>query len=276
MAKKKKSAKKAVTRKTSSTGSSKAAGASRKAGKSKAASKKEVAATTTASGAKATGRKKTAARSTSTTARKTKKKTTTRPKAAQQPAEAPPAPVEHQQGATAPAAPPATHTDATGPGNTGPGGNGQPLDPQTIAQMLADPDREPPTEDELRKVKTGLTKRDLEHFRQRLLEHRAELLGDVESLNDERNSRSGNISNLPLHMADVGSDNYEQEFTLGLLASERRLLAEIEDALYRMEQGYYGVCVETGVPIKRERLEAKPWAKYCIEVVREKERRGEL
>ncbi len=132
------------------------------------------------------------------------------------------------------------------------------------------------TEAQLRKVKTGLTKKDLLNYRQLLLEKRAEIVGDVTSMEgDARNNSGGNLSSMPMHMADIGSDNYEQEFTLGLVESERKLLREIDDALMRIHKGIYGVCLETGVPIARARLDAKPWAKYCIEVAREKERLGE-
>ena len=92
---------------------------------------------------------------------------------------------------------------------------------------------------------------------------------------DARNANAGgNLSTMPMHMADVGSDNYDQEFTLVLVESERKLLGEIEEAIVRIQHRIYGVCVETAVPIGRARLDAKPWAKYCIEVAREKERMG--
>jgi DnaK suppressor protein len=134
----------------------------------------------------------------------------------------------------------------------------------------------PLTDEQLRKVKTGLTRRDLDRYRDLLQQKRAEILGDVDSLQiDARNKNTGgNLSNMPLHMADVGSDNYEQEFTLGLVESERALLREIDEALLRIKNRTYGVCLERGIPIAKPRLDAKPWAKYCIEVAREKERRG--
>lgn len=135
-------------------------------------------------------------------------------------------------------------------------------------------DGDDPTPEQLRKVKTGLSKKDIEAFRKLLFEKRAELLGDVASLEFDSRNESGNLSNMPLHMADVGSDNYEQEFTLGLVESERKLLREIDDALIRIIEGTYGVCLKTAEPISRARLEAKPWAKYSIEVVREMERQG--
>ena len=132
----------------------------------------------------------------------------------------------------------------------------------------------PPTPQELRKVKSGLKAKDLRVFRQQLLERRAEIIGDVQGLEAARSGSAGELSHMPLHMADVGSDSYEQEFMLGLMQSERLLVVEIDEALQRIVDGTYGVCIEMGIPIGRPRLEAKPWAKYCIEVARERERRG--
>lgn len=132
-------------------------------------------------------------------------------------------------------------------------------------------DRDPLPEEELRKIKSGLSKKDLAAFRELLMQKRAELKGDVESLKADAKNIGASISYE--HMADTGSDNYEQEFTLGLVESERQMLHEIDDALIRIEKGIYGICMVTGQPINRARLEAKPWAKYCIEVAREKERR---
>ena len=135
-------------------------------------------------------------------------------------------------------------------------------------------DHTPPTPAQLRKVKTGLTAKDKRYFRLLLLERRAEIIGDVQGLEAARSGNAGEISHMPLHMADVGSDNYEQEFMLGLMESERKIIIEIDEALQRLEDKTYGVCIDSGVPIGRPRLEAKPWAKYCIEVARERERRG--
>lgn len=124
------------------------------------------------------------------------------------------------------------------------------------------------------RTNSHLMARDIACFRDLLLKKRAELVGDVATLRDEALSKdkSGNLSNMPIHMADLGSDNYEQEFTLGLIESERELLREIDEALERMEKGTYGVCAATGRPIGKARLKAKPWAKYCYEYVLEQER----
>ena len=73
---------------------------------------------------------------------------------------------------------------------------------------------------------------------------------------------------MPIHRADIGTDNYEQEFALDLMDSERRILHEIDDALQRVEEGVYGICEGTGQPIPKARLEAQPWARYCVEYAR--------
>ncbi len=147
------------------------------------------------------------------------------------------------------------------------------LEAAPVRSTVLDRD-EVPTDRELKKVKSGLTRKDLNAFRAALLERRAEIIGDVAGLEAARNESSGDLSNVPLHMADVGSDNYEQEFTLGLMESERNTVVEIDEALQRIENGIYGVCMVSAKPISRARLEAKPWAKYSIEVARERERRG--
>ena len=121
-----------------------------------------------------------------------------------------------------------------------------------------------------KKLKSPLTARELRSFRQVLLEKRQELMGDLDGIENEalhrgRPNVSGDLSTLPTHPADVGSDNYEQEFSLGLLESERELLAKIEGALERIRDKTYGVCMGTGKSIAKTRLKARPWTRYCID-----------
>jgi RNA polymerase-binding protein DksA len=126
-----------------------------------------------------------------------------------------------------------------------------------------------------RKIKSPLNKRELQYFLQLLLTKRAELIGDMSSMSTEAlNPDAANLSHYADHMADMGSDNYEQELTLGLVESERQLLTEIDEAIERIREGTYGVCVATGEPIGKPRLEARPWSKYCIEAARAMERSG--
>ena len=127
--------------------------------------------------------------------------------------------------------------------------------------------------------KTKFSEAELDEFRQLLLTKRAELIGDVDHMTNEalRNSQPGGVGSLskvPIHMADVGSDNWEQEFTLGLVANERQRLKEIDAALQRIADRTYGICEATHKPIGKQRLRATPWARYCIESAREKELGG--
>jgi len=121
--------------------------------------------------------------------------------------------------------------------------------------------------------KSHLSTAELGRFRQMLLDKRREIIGNVnemkdEALNKSRLDAAGDLSSMPIHMADIGTDNYEQEFALGLMDSERNLLREIDDALQRIEDRKYGICEGTDKPIPKARLEAQPWARYCIEHAR--------
>ena len=132
-----------------------------------------------------------------------------------------------------------------------------------------------PTDMKPSKNVAGLKAAELEHYRDLLLAKRRELVGDMNSMEREALQRGGNsnLSNLPLHMADMGTDNYEQEFTLGLMEKDRNLLREINNALGKIQDGTYGICEGTQLPIGKPRLEAQPWAKYSIEHARKLEQR---
>lgn len=120
------------------------------------------------------------------------------------------------------------------------------------------------------KKKSSLTPQEIEKFKQLLLLKRAELLGDVEffegeTLKKSRLEAAGDLSSMPIHMADMGTDNFEQEFSLGLMENERKMVNEITAAIWRIEAGVFGICEGTNKPISKPRLTANPWARYCIE-----------
>lgn len=124
-------------------------------------------------------------------------------------------------------------------------------------------------------LRTYLTAKQLQEFRQLLLQKRSEIVGDVTNLTNEALNRQrdggGDHSSMPIHMADLGTDNWEQEFTLGLAESERALLRELDEALDRIEKRTYGICQATKKPIGLERLRAQPWTRYSIEYARERD-----
>ncbi len=123
---------------------------------------------------------------------------------------------------------------------------------------------------------TKLKPADLEIYRKRLLEFRNRLRGDLDQMTDEALHRnqaeaSSNLSKVPMHMADLGTDQFEQEFTLGLIETEQGTLDEVEEALQRIGSGAFGLCQHCGKPIAKARLQAIPYTKHCIECAREQE-----
>ncbi len=114
-----------------------------------------------------------------------------------------------------------------------------------------------------------MKKAEMKVYREKLLALRARLRGDVNqmadaALNKSRSEANGDLSSMPIHMADIGSDNFEQEFTLSLMESEGGTLEQIEAALERIEDGEYGQCEECGVRIPKTRLNALPYATMCV------------
>lgn len=131
------------------------------------------------------------------------------------------------------------------------------------------------TEASGKKLKSPFNKRQVEKFRQILLEKRRELFGDVSIMEKEAlKGGSGALSSLPQHMAEQGSDAYDQSLSLDLAAADRRLIKEIDDALERINNGVYGLCERTKKPIRIERLEELPWARYSIEAARQLEQKS--
>jgi RNA polymerase-binding transcription factor DksA len=116
-------------------------------------------------------------------------------------------------------------------------------------------------------------KPDLETYRETLLALRERLKGDVSHLTSEAlhttgGETSGGLSNAPLHPADLGTDNFEQEFTLGLMQNQAQALKEIDDALDRVHRGTFGRCEECAAAIPKGRLQALPYARHCVACAR--------
>ncbi len=133
-------------------------------------------------------------------------------------------------------------------------------------------DAEVATDKPAKPIKTKLTKRQLDHYQKLLIIKRAEIVGDLSTMEAEAlRSSDGDLSNMPIHMADLGSDTYEQDLMLGMAQNERERIRDIDEALQRIVERTYGICMMTGETIPKARLEAKPWAKYTIEAARKLE-----
>jgi RNA polymerase-binding transcription factor DksA len=125
-----------------------------------------------------------------------------------------------------------------------------------------------------------MTKSELEAHRRQLLALQNRLNGDIDHLSDEAfrksgGDASGNLSHMPIHMADLGTDNFEQENTLNLLANEETILAEITAALERIDNGTFGQCEEChGEILPKARLRELPYTRYCVDCARKLDQRS--
>ena len=127
-------------------------------------------------------------------------------------------------------------------------------------------------------AKSKMKAKERREYRDLLIERRNLLAGDVNTMQDsalnKNGTSSGDLSKVPYHMADVGTDNFEHEFTLGLIENEEEELREIDQALERLENGLFGSCETCTKPIPKSRLKVIPYARLCIECKQEEESGG--
>jgi DnaK suppressor protein len=117
-------------------------------------------------------------------------------------------------------------------------------------------------------VQTRLTKKEIEELRGRLLEERAHLETQLESIVEDsfaatQSDMSGDVG-LDDESADAGTATFEREKDLSIENNVRDLLRKIDAALKRMDDGTYGLCARGGHPIEKARLKALPYADLCI------------
>jgi len=120
-------------------------------------------------------------------------------------------------------------------------------------------------------VKSHLNKKEMEPYRQMLLELKQKLIKEV-LLNQEASNES--IDGEVLDLADQASDSYDKDLANSLSETERARLVAVEAALGRVDQGTYGVCEACGNPIPLPRLKVLPFAKLCVQCQQEEERTG--
>ncbi|REK17409.1 MAG: TraR/DksA family transcriptional regulator [Planctomycetota bacterium] len=120
-----------------------------------------------------------------------------------------------------------------------------------------------------------MKKLDVERYRRQLLALQARLRGDTQSLAQGALDAAAS-SRMPTHMAERGTDEATRECDLMLSQQEGSTLDRIEAALERIEEGVFGICLATGKPIPKARLDAIPYAEFCIEYAEQLEREGGL
>lgn len=128
-------------------------------------------------------------------------------------------------------------------------------------------------------IKTAkkMNKKDLKAYKGLLLKKKEELLEgidhvSIDTLKKSQKEASGDISAYTYHMADVATDTYDREFSMGMGSAEREALYEVNEALKRIEEASYGVCESCRNLISKTRLKAVPHAKLCLKCQQAKEK----
>jgi RNA polymerase-binding protein DksA len=118
---------------------------------------------------------------------------------------------------------------------------------------------------------------DADRFRAALLDERKRVEAAIQNLHDENpgtlSEDSGEESAYDNHLADTATETYDRELDYTLEENSEHVLAAIDAALKRIEDGTYGTCTNCGKQIAEERLEALPWATLCIDCQRDREHR---
>jgi DnaK suppressor protein len=113
-----------------------------------------------------------------------------------------------------------------------------------------------------------LTKKDLKHFEERLIEERKKLLSQLgyleKAMNQTQRDSAGDLSAYSFHMADMGTDAMEREKAFLFASAEGRLLYSVDQALRRLYRSEYGACQVCGKDIGKARLDAIPHAGLCV------------
>jgi DnaK suppressor protein len=117
--------------------------------------------------------------------------------------------------------------------------------------------------------KPAYSQKELEYFKQIILEKRKEILEQLESLRERMLDESGEgfvNENSPysLHMAEQGTDAFEKEKNYLWAQRETKFLSYLDAALKRIEDGTYGYCIDCGKVIEKGRLEAVPHTQHCV------------
>ncbi len=114
-----------------------------------------------------------------------------------------------------------------------------------------------------------MLKKDLDKYKKLLLKKKEEIVQAVKNIEKDalksQRDASGDLSGYTLHMADIATDSYDREFSLGLATNAQQILYEIDEALKRIQEKSFGNCVSCSKAINRRRLTAIPYASLCIE-----------
>jgi len=123
------------------------------------------------------------------------------------------------------------------------------------------------------KTRRPLKPEEVEHFKKLILEHRERFWNEIKNdLIEKVGEEYQELINTVKDAEELAQIGLQEEIVLGVIDARKKELEAIAQALWRIEQGEYGKCIECGQWICIERLEVRPWASYCIECKQKMER----
>ena len=117
-----------------------------------------------------------------------------------------------------------------------------------------------------------MDKKRLEYYRKKLQAKREELLKIIARTEEEGRAADDDPT---VDLADKAANSYTKEFLFTQTNNDRFILQLVEDALKRVRENTFGMCVSCQEEVQQKRLEAVPWARHCI-TCQEKQERGQL
>lgn len=125
-------------------------------------------------------------------------------------------------------------------------------------------------QDNVQKETVYFTQKELEEFKNILLARKSlieELLKnrEMDLTHSGVKEDTGNLSGIPQHLAEVGSQEYDKNFSVIILESVQKELKEIISALQRIDENKYGICENCKKPINKERLKVLPHTNLCLD-----------
>ena len=122
------------------------------------------------------------------------------------------------------------------------------------------------------------SKKELIDFKKLIMKIKDNIVDDIKHISEDtlkksQKDASGDISGYTYHMADVATDTYDREFSLGLASNDRQFLYELEDALKKIDDGTFGICESCKMLIAKTRLKAVPYARHCVKCQEKKDKK---
>jgi len=127
-------------------------------------------------------------------------------------------------------------------------------------------------------MRKGLTASELKEFKKLLIKAKEKVMGQLDhvakdTLNKSQKDAAGDLSAYTFHMADVATDSFDRDMSLDIASGEQQVIFRVDEALKRIEDKTYGLCLDCDAKIPKGRLKVVPYADLCIKCQTKKEKK---